>query len=210
MATLFDFWNKKTTISSNTNEEASQLSLSSTSESLTFNLEDHVDENKIIDENEDTELNDSISRINMIDNDPSLKPTVAFNNARPCQPDIKLPSSFQYGANRKFNKKYYSEYPWVEYSQLTDCIYCFSCRHFKHFKDNKNDGFINGIQDWKNLYRNLKKHQNSEHHITSYAQWMNRMTTTKSVVAQLSSKHDKEVHMNRKNLATIIRAIYYL
>ena len=210
MATLFDFWNKKTTISSNTNEEASQLSLSSTSESLTFNLEDHVDENKIIDENEDTELNDSISRINMIDNDPSLKPTVAFNNARPCQPDIKFPSSFQYGTNRKFNKKYYSEYPWVEYSQLTDCIYCFSCRHFKHFKDNKNDGFINGIQDWKNLNRNLKKHQNSEHHITSYAQWMNRMTTTKSVVAQLSSKHDKEVHMNRKNLATIIRAIYYL
>ena len=39
---------------------------------------------------------------------------------------------------------------------------------------------------------------------------MDRMTTTKSVVAQLSSKHDKEVHMNRKNLATIIRAVYYL
>jgi hypothetical protein len=112
---------------------------------ITFNFDDHVDGNKNINENEDTELNDSISRINMIDNDPSLKPTVAFNNSRPCQPDIKFPSSFQYGANRKFNKKYYSEYPLVEYSQLSDCIYCFSCRHFKHFKDNKNDGFINGI-----------------------------------------------------------------
>ena len=152
MATILDFWKKKTSKSSKTTEKQSRLSLSSSSESFTFNLDDQeqvVDGTKNIDENEDTGLNDSISRISIIDNDPSIKPAATFNNARPCQPDIKFPSSFQYGANRKFNKKYYCEYPWVEYSQATDSIYCFSCRHFKHFKDNKTIAFLMVIETGK-------------------------------------------------------------
>ena len=39
---------------------------------------------------------------------------------------------------------------------------------------------------------------------------MNRILTTKSIAAQLDSQHEKKVKMNRKNLATIIRAIFYL
>jgi len=73
MATNLDFWKKKPSKSSNRTEKQSRLSSSSSLESFTFNLDDQeqvVDGTKNIDENEDTGLNDSISRISIIDNDP--------------------------------------------------------------------------------------------------------------------------------------------
>ena len=60
------------------------------------------------------------------------------------------------------------------------------------------------------LSNNIKRHNNSQHHQTTYEHWINRISNTQNIASKLSSAHEKEVQLNRKNLATIISATFFL
>ena len=69
---------------------------------------------------------------------------------------------------------------------------------------------MNGTSNWKNLSSNAAKHNNSNHHKTTYQHWINRVSNQQSVAEKLSSSYAKDVQLNRKNLTTIIKAIWFL
>ena len=99
----------------------------------------------------------------------------------------------------------------MEYSIKNDSVHCLTCRYFdKTLKQTFNDTFINGSGDWKNLARNLENHDLSERHKKTHCHYLNRITNSQTISAKLSSIHEKEVALNRRNLKTIINAVYYL
>lgn len=145
------------------------------------------------------------------DDDPGINDNPVYVNQKPCQPIIEFPTSIQNGVRRKFNKTFYDKYNWLEYSVKKDAIYCFTCRHFNHVhKHNKNDAFITGIRDLKNASRNLKSHNLSERHRTTYEHWFNRITNKQNVASKISSQYEKEVALNRQNSTKIINAADFL
>ena len=36
--------------------------------------------------------------------------------------------------DRYFNRRWYEDYKWLEYSISKDCVFCFACRHFQRMK----------------------------------------------------------------------------
>ena len=48
----------------------------------------------------------------------------------PVRPIIDFPQSEQAGRKFKFQKKWYEEFNWLEYSASKDVAYCFTCRCF--------------------------------------------------------------------------------
>ena len=167
-------------------------------------------ENLNIEDDDDDDDDDETETIlsNIDDDDPFVNKNPVFVSQKPCQPIISFPINNQ---NRKFSHLFYEKYKWLEYSIKNDSVHCFSCRYFdKTLKKTRNDTFINGSRDWKNLARNLDKHDLSERHKTTYGHYINRITNSQPISAKLSSIHEKEVALNRRNLSTIIEAVYYL
>jgi hypothetical protein len=144
------------------------------------------------------------------DNDPGVIKNPVYVNQNPCQPIIDFPRD-KTGDKRKFNCQYYKDYNWLEYSIEKSLVFCFTCRHFNHdYKNNKNEAFVNGTGDWKNISKNFFRHDASKHHKNTYQHWVNRVSNQKSVAEKLSSAYANEAKLNRKNLSSIINAIYFL
>lgn len=49
------------------------------------------------------------------------------NSIGPCRPILLFPKNDQ---GRSFQRQWYEEHPWLEYSPENDAMYCFSCRLF--------------------------------------------------------------------------------
>lgn len=152
----------------------------------------------------------SLKEIVFNDTDPGVIKNPIYTNQNPCQPIIDFPRD-KTEDRRKFNSQYYTEYNWLEYSIEKNLVFCFTCRHFNYdSKSNKNEAFVNGTGDWKNISKNLSRHNASKHHKNTYQHWINRVSNQASVAEKLSSAYANEVKLNRKNLSTIINALYFL
>ena len=177
----------------------------------TFNLRLSISPEKINNAIACSEI--SIQNINenvYKNSDPGLIKKPIYTNKKPYQPIIDFPRD-ESGDKRRFNPRYYTEFNWLEYSIAKNTVFCFTCRNFNYdTKNNKSEAFVNGNGDWKNLSKNLSRHNESKHHKTTYSHWLNRVSNQKSVAEKLSTVYANEVSLNRKNLASIIRAVYYL
>lgn len=108
---------------------------------------------------------------------------------------------------RRFNYKWYNNYSWLEYSTMTDSVYCFCCRHFGMDTDTAafrgQDVFTHtGFRAWnrctgsdpKNnafmLHKNSDEHRFSVERMESYTAMD---TAGKTVVDMLDSEHRKQV-----------------
>ncbi|XP_078535431.1 zinc finger MYM-type protein 1-like [Lissotriton helveticus] len=70
---------------------------------------------------------------------------------------------------RGFRAEFYKDFPWVEYSFETECMYCFTCRIFgqkvSHCHGKIDPSFTTaGCKNWTNPTRALRKHSTSLHH----------------------------------------------
>jgi len=89
----------------------------------------------------------------------------AFIDKGPTQPiGYKFPKS---STNRSFQKNWFKEHCWLEYSVEKDRAYCFYCYLFKH--DRMDDNFRYDVfsslefNNWKNAYLSLRKHNGKLH-----------------------------------------------
>ncbi|KAF3833574.1 hypothetical protein F7725_024778 [Dissostichus mawsoni] len=76
----------------------------------------------------------------------------------PCQPILRFPKNTE---GRSFQKMWYENKPWLEYSPEKDSMYCFSCRLFLNEQkySNKSAWRVAGVNNWK---RGLDKCKNMQ------------------------------------------------
>jgi len=119
--------------------------------------------------------------------------------------------------NRSFQQKWYIGRPWLEYSIINDCAYCYYCRHFCSTNNlinrNQSDSFIKGFRNWKYALENkrgFKQHEISAVHITAKAAYQEFVFREKagSTVANVIDKGRKEqIRKNRSQLTKISSTI---
>eukprot|EP00795_Rhopilema_esculentum_P017430 gene17430-biopygen6363 len=93
----------------------------------------------------------------------------------PVQPrNISFPTHLIGNQHRAFTPLLYEKYPWIEYSQMEDAIFCFHCRNFS--ENRKDPAFVSqGLRNWKRCYgtkvndNKLLQHQTSHLHAQSVA-----------------------------------------
>jgi hypothetical protein len=213
MNNLFNYFKRNSKSNSASSDKSSSKSSSQKKVNIRSSSSDKAKSlNRTIDDASVSlsDLNKEGDQLVFKDDDPSLNKYPTFANQMPFQPRIEFPRD-NTKQRRKFSVDYYSKCNWIEYSVKTNLVFCFTCRYFNSVsKGNKNDAFIKGTCDWKNLSNNIKRHNNSQHHKTTYEHWINRISNNQNIASKLSSAHEKEVQLNRKNLATIISAIFFL
>jgi hypothetical protein len=108
--------------------------------------------------------------------------------------DHKFPTS---NDSRSFQKKWFKQYNWLEYSVEKNKAYCFYCYLFRHDRIEKkfgHDAFTKvGFSQWKNGYLALPKHvggPSSIHNfaVTSYYDFDNQRSSVRNKV----STHTKD------------------
>ena len=106
--------------------------------------------------------------------------------------------------SRKFNSLWFKQYPWLSYEANDDQCVCFPCRKFGN-----DNSFV--YSNWKKSEK-LRKHGNSEKHITAMTKWAlfkaNKSRNT-SVLEQLSRAHKENVDCNRRYLRVIIECLMH-
>ncbi|KAL6504716.1 hypothetical protein OROHE_023474 [Orobanche hederae] len=81
----------------------------------------------------------------------------------PCQPNLKnFPQRDSGGIMRRFNRSWYDEFSWLEYSIDKDAAFCLCCYIFKNeLGQGGGDAFtLTGFRDWKHKHK-LRKHEGS-------------------------------------------------
>jgi len=120
----------------------------------------------------------------------------------------KYPTHIIGNISRRFNCKWYKNYTWLEYSTITDAVYCFHCRHFSIGNDmaavrGQCHVFTHtGFRAWNRCTGNDPKtnafmlHKNSDEHrfaVERLESYRAMDASRKTVVDMLDSEHRKQV-----------------
>jgi hypothetical protein len=113
----------------------------------------------------------------------------------PIQPSLDTyPLSTFGNQKRAFNRMWYQNRPWLEYSISKDAIFCYPCRKYAASSKGafKDDTFtVKGFRNWKAAVekdRGIIKHEKSQAHMTAVATWVERqkrIDSGKSIDRQL-------------------------
>ncbi|CAM8953294.1 unnamed protein product [Rhodiola kirilowii] len=133
----------------------------------------------------------------------------------PNQPHLKCyPTT--YGVNgRRFNKDWFLEWPWLEYSIAKDKAYCFPCFLFDSYPSRHPQFTENGFHGWKNMMcksSGIITHVggiNSIHSSSMY-KWENLRNPSKHIERVMSTFSSQEVADNRLRLTASIEVVKLL
>jgi len=134
----------------------------------------------------------------------------------PFQPKLELYPRTKFGSTvRSFNKSWFDNFEWLEYSPKVDKAFCFPCRLFNS-SDGLNKGQIDftfsrhGFKNWNKATTKFKDHQKSKSHIHSMTANKNFLSS-KSIDIALDesrimaiSQREKERLHNRSVLVRLI------
>ena len=99
-----------------------------------------------------------------------------LNTKYPTQPRLSKYPKDKFGDRlRSFDPSWYEKHPWLEYSALWDCYFCFTCRVFGNAS--KKNYFSKGFSDWKHAFgagKGLDVHKASKQHKISYSIWLEK------------------------------------
>lgn len=118
------------------------------------------------------------------------------------------------GRKRCFRSAWYQQYSWLEYSQITNSVYCFACRHFC-CKESATDSFtVSGFQNWKKAFyttAGFPQHDISAPHMSAMVAWCNykqmKQSGTSSVQAMIDEQYQKQVRENREYVKTVAQVL---
>ena len=138
--------------------------------------------------------------------------SVAHPRARP------VLSSYKYNReNRSFQKNWYINRPWLEYSIENDRVYCYYCRHFgsttNSINRNQSDSFLTGYNNWKNALdksRGFTKHEISVAHTiatANYNEYLAREKSKSTVMNVVDKGRLEQIRKNRERLIKIASTI---
>jgi len=115
--------------------------------------------------------------------------------------------------NRAFSATQYESYDFIEYSILSDAVYCFPCRHFSSATSYNDPAFTDkGMRDWKKITKKLDKHASTATHTDCYSRWNEYKNSQKtgSVVSQLSRAHKVVVAENWEYAEKVAEIVLFL
>ncbi|ROL52542.1 Zinc finger MYM-type protein 1 [Anabarilius grahami] len=117
---------------------------------------------------------------------------------------------------RAFNKMWYTQHQWLEYSVSRDSAYCFPCRHFS-LPGIQETSFTSslGYSNWKKaMYKDggFRGHEKSENHVNAMIAWnehKKRILTDTSMLNALDKKHQEVVEQNRTYIKTVAEVLLF-
>ena len=116
--------------------------------------------------------------------------------------------------DRYFNRRWYEDYKWLEYSISKDRVFCFACRHFQRPGNHGEKAAFthNGYQNWKKATSSFKTHNVSVEHKYAMAVW-NEWTIQKesgsTICNALSDGHAKIVNENREYMRAVVESLRF-
>ena len=84
---------------------------------------------------------------------------------------------------KRFQSDWYLKFPWIEYSQERDSVFCFTCSHFPQCDTPDNFTSI-GFHDWNHGVQKLQEHADSFSHKASVIAKVQQESITGSVITQ--------------------------
>ncbi|CAF4742728.1 unnamed protein product, partial [Rotaria sp. Silwood2] len=121
-----------------------------------------------------------------------------------------LPSYKINQENRSFQKQWFNNRPWLEYSIAHDRVYCYYCRHFGSTNNlinrNQSDAFIIGYNNWKHALgknRRFQLHETSTAHIqatSNHNQFRIREKSKETIINIMDKGRLEQIRKNRERL----------
>ena len=132
------------------------------------------------------------------------------------QPPNALPSTFSYGANRRFQISWLSKYPWLLYSPKLDGVFCGPCALFMSIEKRKDKGLLvnKPFSNWIKISSILSDHCKLKYHLDSVQLADALRSSIQNPTSQVHVMTNKALELTmRKNehiLRQIVRAILFL
>ncbi|XP_021804610.1 zinc finger MYM-type protein 1-like [Prunus avium] len=166
--------------------------------------------------------------INYLERDPRLRrlickyPVNEQDNVRrayillgPCQPELEdYPSHLEGRDFRRFNKEWFGQFTWLEYSVAKNKVFCFPCFLFD-MNQSHPTFIVDGYQKWKIIGGNQCAFQhhvgklNSPHHL-AMQKWISLKNPSLHIEKVVDKQSKQQVMDNRLRLTTTIESIRYL
>lgn len=114
---------------------------------------------------------------------------------------------------RFFNRRWYEDYNWLEYSISKDSAFCFACRHFSRpGLAHTETAFTHGYQNWRKATASFKTHNASAGHKYSMDAWAEfniRKEAGSKISNALSDGHLKTVRENREYMRAVVESLRF-
>ncbi|KAL6565653.1 hypothetical protein OROHE_004708 [Orobanche hederae] len=168
------------------------------------------------------------SEIDSIERDPALRVPIeeleanrkdeirlAYIKLGPYQPILRdYPLTFDGQQWRPFNKIWFNEYPWIEYSPTADSMHCLPC-FLSICVSNYKCPFstVTGYANWKRCYGKdsaLLKHGNSLSHMRAQASMESLGNAKTHVDKAVNPMRPMQIEINRKQVRSTIDSVRWL
>ncbi|XP_074336808.1 uncharacterized protein LOC141673981 [Apium graveolens] len=178
----------------------------------------------------DMEIKDDVSNEPSIQTDPGLRaPVYSFSVNKqhrirreylqlgPCQPKLQnYPPTFDGRDNRHFQHRWFTLFPWLEYSVAKDRVFCFPCFLFEKNPPKSPLFTTTGCCNWSRMIA-WKKGVCEQHvgkinsfHRKNVQDWANLLKTPQHIDRVIDKLPSEVVRQNRLRLKTTIAAVKYL
>ena len=119
--------------------------------------------------------------------------------------------TIQGGQARSFQKSWYTERPWLEYSQKANAIFCYACRAFS-VAGSESTWTSLGFSNWKiamEMKKGIKLHEASKSHLDSMVQWTDYQNSIRigSIETILGGITGQAIRDNRHFIKTIAHVV---
>ncbi|XP_050063277.1 uncharacterized protein LOC126552610 [Aphis gossypii] len=111
---------------------------------------------------------------------------------------------------RSFKTEWYSQFPWIEFSELLQTAFCFNCRVFPSCNVEKSFT-VDGFKNWKKGIMKFTQHQQSIAHKESTCKLSSHKVSKKkgTVISEMNSAHKTTVTQNRKYIKCLLETLLF-
>lgn len=135
---------------------------------------------------------------------------------KPAQVGLQsYPTRIIYGKNRSFNRGWFNQREWLEYSVLADAAFCFPCRKFAIGSSANSDKTFTeiGFTNWKTAMEKNKgfaRHSASKEHLKCNSLWK-EYSARRATGAEVSTLvNEGQLARNRKTLVDYPTVLVYI
>jgi len=130
--------------------------------------------------------------------------------------EFTFPSKCMFGQWRSFQKTWFDEFDWLEYSESKDAAYCLYCYLF--FNSGKAEKFGSsvfahqGYTNWKNAKDTFHKHSASKAHTEARLKcddFMNQRTSVGRRIVEVSTEEEKRYEIRLTSSLDVARFLIY-
>ncbi|XP_074266378.1 uncharacterized protein LOC141589643 [Silene latifolia] len=174
---------------------------------------DDIDEGADIDEGEHADIINEQDEGADIGNEQDERAYVAYG---PNQPYLaEYPSTKDGNQGRKFCRRWFKEWNWLEYSLKEDKAYCFPCFLFDNYPSRHPSFTEVGFNGWKNV---MSKHSGVLFHVggvmsihnANVRKWENLRNPSRHIERVISRLSSQEIARNRLRLVATIEVVRLL